>query len=300
MRDDGPTPKMFAALWQWANNLYDLGDLPSALSAAEALCREARTTDEETQAYRLAADLYERYGDLAAARPYREALVEFARHALVVDPDPARRLDLLAALDDLGELARRQEDHWTVLECHGNHGRMALLRELTQQHGLRVSLLTEQCYSLRRAGTAARELRSYEEARNLLDERLTVARLTCAGNPGDPHLVGLVAAALADLGSLLARLGDRRASGLLSEELCLRQWLQHRRPTDTAAASWSSSWSSSASASSGYASSADPGSGMGIDTAEHVGAATALLEQLEQEGTLDAAGRLVLTSLRTG
>jgi len=297
VRDDGPTPKMFSALWQWANNLYDLGDLPSALSAAESLCREARTTEEQTQAYRLAADLHERRGDLDAARPYREALVEVARRAAAADADTTRRLDLLAALDDLGELARRQEDHWTVLECHGNHGRMAVLRELTEQHGLRVSLLTEQCYSLRRAGTAARELRSYEEARSLLDERLTVARLTCAGNPGDPHLVALVAAALTDLGALLAHLGDRRAPALLSEEVCLRQWLRQGRPAEADAVTWGSgsgSGSGRGSVGVGWAPRA------GVDTAEHLGAATALLAHLEREGSLDATGRLLLTSLRTG
>lgn len=285
--DNVAPPKMFHALHEWAVSLRDLGELPSACSAAESLCREARTVEEYTQAYRLLADLRQGSGDLAAARPLREHLVELARHSAAEDPSTQHRLDLLAALDELGDLARQQSDHWTVLECHGNHGRMAVLRELTELHGMHVSLLTEQCYSLRRAGTAARDLGSYEEARNLLDERLTVARLTFAGNPGDRQLVALVAAALADLGSLLARLGDARAPALLQEELCLRNWLQATLPDDVDARQELANCHLAMTS-------------VGVDTAQHTRIATTLLTEMEQEGSLDITGRLLLTSLRTG
>jgi len=286
-RDDLYPLKMFHALHQWAVSLRDLGDLPSARSAAEALCREARTADEYSQAYRLLADLCQSSGDLVAARPLREHLVELARRAVSADPTTQRRLELLAVLDELGDLARQQGDHWTVLECHGNHGRMAVLRELTESHGLQVSLLTEQCYSLRRVGAAARDLGSFEEARSLLDERLTVARLTFAGNPGDRQLVALVATALADLGSLLARLGDPRAAALLSEELCLRDWLQATQPHDVNARQELANCHLAMST-------------VGVDTAQHMRIATTLLTQMEQEGSLDITGRMLLTSLRTG
>ncbi len=285
--DNVSPPKMFHALLQWAENLRSLGDLPSARSAAEALCREARSAEEYRQAYRLLADLHQSSGDLVGARPYREQLVDLARRAVAHDPSTSHRLDLLAALDELGDLARQQGDHWTVLECHGNHGRMGVLRELTAVHGLEVRLLTEQCYSLRRAGTAARDLGSFEEARSLLDERLTVARLTFAGNPGDRQLVALVAAALADLGSLLVRLGDPRAASLLSEELCLRNWLQAAQPYDVDARQE-------------LANAHLAMTTVGADTAMHMKIATSLLTQMEQEGSLDITGRLLLTSLRTG
>lgn len=76
----------------------------------------------------------------------------------------------------------------------------------------------------------------------------------------------------------------RRAPALLGAEVCLRQWLGQGRPADADAVTGG----------------AGSGWGRGVDTAEHLGAATALLAHLEREGSLDATGRLLLTSLRTG
>ncbi len=278
---------MFPSLHQWTLNLRDLGDLPSACSAADSLCREARTDAEAVRANQLLAELSERAGDLPSARLARERLVDLARWAVEADPTTAGRIELLSALDDLGELARRQDDHWTVLECHGNHGRMAQLRELTAANGLHPSLLTEQCYSLRRAGCAARDLGSVEEARSLFEERLTVARLVLSGSPGTPKLVALVAAALADLGTLLARLGDPRAAHLLGEELGLRNWLQSLRPDDVEARQQ-------------LARAHLAVAQTGADTEEHRAVAADLLSRMEAEGSLDITGRMLLTSLRAG
>jgi tetratricopeptide (TPR) repeat protein len=283
--DDQAPPKVFAALHQWAVGLRDLGEVSSALSAAHALCREAVSHDQYTQAYRLLAELHAQAGDRAAAMQVRERLVELARVAAEAEPSTDRMFDLLTALDDLGDLARQQGDHWIVLECYGNHGRMAILRHLVELHGLRPSLLTEQCYSLRRAGAAARELGAHEEARSLLEERLTVARLTFAGDPSDRRLIPLVAAALNDLGSLHARRGDPRAGALLSEELCLRQWLQTSQPDDVGARQDLANCHLTITTT-------------GPDTGQHLLIATTLLSQMEAEGALDIPGRLLLSGLR--
>jgi tetratricopeptide (TPR) repeat protein len=284
--DHGAPPRMFVALHRWALSLRDLGELASAVSAAESLCREAGSRDELTVAYRLLAELNERSGDLAAARGVREVLVDLARSGLAADPTTERRFLLLAALDELGDLARQQSDHWGVLACYGNQGRMPILRDLTGRHGDRAALLTEQCFSLRRAGTAARELGALDEARALFEERLTVARLTFAGNPAETQLLALVAAALADLGPLLARLGDPRAAALLSEELSLRQWLQQLRPDDVRARQELATCHLALTS-------------VGPDTGQHLRIATTLLSQIEAEGQLDVPGRIMLSGLRS-
>jgi len=283
--DQSAPPTMFEALHRWVLSLRELGERASAISAAQSLCREAGSADELTRAYRLLAELQLQDGDLAGARRVREALVELARSAVEADPSTVRWFELLAALDQLGDLARQQGDHWGVLDCYGNRGRMPILRELVGQHGDRAALLTEQCYSLRRAGTAARELGALDEARSMFDERLTVARLTFAGNPGEPQLLALVAAALADLGPLLARLGDPRAAALLSEELSLRQWLQQSRPGDVQARQELATCHLALTS-------------VGPDTAEHRRIATTLLTQIEAEGQLDVPGRIMLSGLR--
>lgn len=285
--DNFSAPRMFHALFQWAVNLREVGDLPSACSAAEALCREAQSADELRQAYRLLAGLRRASGDLPGARPALEFLVDLARRMASVDPVLNNQLDLLAALDELGDLARQQGDDWTVLECHGNHGRAAILRELERHYPGQANLLTELCYSLRRAGNAARALGSHEEARNLLEERLTVARVNCAANPGDDRLVSMVAAALADLGGLLAALRVPRAESLLREELGLRTWLESVRPGD-------------AKARQDLATCHVAMTTVGVDTAEHKAMATHLLAQIEQEGGLDLSGHHLLSTLRAG
>lgn len=275
-------PPVFESLRRWALGLRDLGDLASACSATRALCREAGTHAEAVEASRLLAEICEQAGDLDGARAARAHLVDLARRALAAQTTTERRLDLLEELDRLADVARRQEDHWTVLESHGPHGRLAELRELAAVHGLVPSLLTEQCYSLRRAGTAAWDMGSLEEARSLFEERLTMARLVAAGQPDDPRLVTLVAAALADLGAVLARLGDPRAASLLGEELALRGWLDEHHPSGAAGGG------------------AGHRGKTGADTDQHKLVATTLLAQLEQQGALDVTGRLLLTSLRSG
>jgi tetratricopeptide (TPR) repeat protein len=283
--DDQAPPKMFAALHQWALSLRDLGEVSSAISAARSLCREAGSVEQSILAHRLLAELHLQDGDPTAVTQVRERLVELTRRAADLDPSTDRMFDLLTALDDLGDLARQQGDHWTVLECYGNRGRMAILRHLVQCHGLRPSLLTEQCYSLRRAGAAASQLGSHDEARSLLTERLTVARLTFAGDPSDRRLIPLVAAALSDLGSLLARRGDPQAGALLAEELCLREWLQSTRPDDVRARQDLANCHLAITAT-------------GPDTGQHLMIATRLLSQIEAEGELDIQGRILLSDLR--
>jgi tetratricopeptide (TPR) repeat protein len=282
---DHDTSEMFSDLHRWVLRLRDLGEVAGAQSAAEALCREARTPWEHEQAYDLLADLYVLGGDLAGARRVREGVVYAARTALAADPTSERKLALLSALDQLGDVARRQGDHRGVLECYGNAGRMSVLRDLARAHGDRAELLTEQCYSLRRAGTAARELGALEEARDLLEERVTVARLTFACDPADRRLLALVASAVGDLGSLLARLGDGRAGVLLREGLYLHEWLQTTEPDDVVARQE-------------LAKSHLAMTTMGADTAEHVRVATTLLTQIEAEGHLDVTGRVMLSGLR--
>lgn len=282
---DNGSPTMFGALHQWALILRDLGDLTSAQSAAESLCRQGGTHAEQVEAGRLLAELAQATGDVASTRAALEHLVALARSAAATDPSSARRFELLAALDHLGDLARRQGDHWGVVEAHGDLGRMGVLRELVAAHGEAPSLLTEQCYSLRRAGNAARQMGAHNQAQALLDERLTVARKTCAGAPTDRRLVGLVAAALHDLGSLMASLGDQRAATLLQEELLIRQWLQAGRPHDPEARQE-------------LARTHVAMMSVGPDTAEHARIATTLLTQIEAEGSLDVTGRMMLSSLR--
>lgn len=285
--DSATAPKMFHALLQWAVNLRNLGDLPSACSAAEALCREAQTAAELRQSHRLLAELREATGDLTGALQVREFLADLARRVASVEPTDSHQVDLLTALDELGDLARRLGDHWTVVECHGNHGRAGVLRDLARRYGDQVSLQTELCYSLRRAGNAAREIGSYEEARNLLEERLTIARLTCAADPVDHRLVALVAAALADLGALLLTLREPRAEVLLREELGLRTWLESVRPGDARARQELATCHMAMTA-------------VGVDTGQHKAMAAALLSQIELEGALDPSGHHLLSSLRAG
>ncbi len=222
-------PPMFETLHRWVVSLLDLGDGPDAVSAAQALCREARTTEEMMLSDRLLADACERIDDLDGARVPRERLVQLTRRLFDLERTTERRVELLEELDLLGELARRQGDHWTVLECHGNHGRLAELRELIAVHGRSEGLLAEYSYSLRRAGGAARDMGSLEEARSLFVERLATARLVAAVSPGEPRRVALVVAALADLGAVLTTMGDLHAGGLIAEERQLRQWLSTQR-----------------------------------------------------------------------
>lgn len=284
--DQHAPPPMFDALHEWARHLRDLGEVASARSAAEAVCREARSQQEKVLAGRLLAGLCVQDGDVPAAKQVLVSLVGLARRAAEADPTTERRFDLLTALDDLGELARRTDDHWTVIECYGPQGRMAVLRQLVEVHGLRASLLTEQCFSLRRAGTAARAVGAMDLARSLFEERLTAARLTFAGNPADRRLVELVAAALGDLGQLLGRLGDPRASSLLSEELCLREYLRSTSPDDVRARQDLAHCHLAISTT------------VGPDTGEHLRVATTILSEIEAEGALDLNGRMLLSDLR--
>ena len=283
--DDHAPAQMFHALFQWALHLRDLGEVSSARSAAEAVCREASTHDEYVLSGRLLAGLCVAEGDLAAARQVHQRLVGLFHRAALAEPTTERRFDLLTGLDDLGEVARKQDDHWAVMDCYGHQGRMAVLRDLVEVHGLRASLLTEQCYSLRRAGTAARAVGAFDLARTLFEERLTAARLTFAGSPTDRRLVELVAAALGDLGQLLARLGDPGASALLSEELCLREWLRSTQPDDVRAP-----------AGPGQLPPVDDGHRSGHR--EHLRVATTILAEIEAEGALDLNGRMLLSGLR--
>ena len=285
--DDQAPPQMFPALHQWAVRLRDLGEVASARSAAEAVCREASSHDQYVLAGRLLAGLCVAEGDLAAARQVHQSLVDLFRRAVAADPTTERRFDLLTGLDELGEVARKQDDHWAVLDCHGHQGRMAVLRDLVDVHGLRATLLTEQCYSLRRAGTAARAVGAFDLARSLFEERLTAARLTFAGSPTDRRLIELVAAALGDLGQLLARLGDPHASALLSEELCLREWLRSTQPDDVRARQDLANCHLSMTAT-------------GPDTGGHLRVATTILAEIEAEGALDLNGRMLLSGLRDG
>jgi hypothetical protein len=263
-------PQMFHALYEWARHLRDLGEVASARSAAEAVCREARSSDEKVLAGRMLAGLCVQDGDLVAAGQVLRTLV-----------------DLLTALDELGELARRTDDHWTVVECYGPQGRMAVLGQLVEVHGLRASLLTEQCFSLRRAGTAARAVGALDLARTLFEERLTAARLTFAGSPGDRRLAELVASALGDLGQLLGRLGDPRTGALLSEELCLREYLRSTSPEDVRARQDLANCHLAISSTT-----------IGPDTGEHLRVATTILAEIEAEGSLDLNGRMLLSDLR--
>jgi tetratricopeptide (TPR) repeat protein len=284
--DDAARPSMYTNLYHWVQILRDLGDLDSAQSAAEALCREATSHLERSQACQSLADIATARGDVGSARRVLEQLVALGRAAVTADPTTSRKLELIATLDQLGDLSRKQGDSWGVLECYGDHGRMAVLRELTSIHGDRASLLTEQCFSLRRAGNAALQLGLIDEARRLLEERLTVARLVSASDPSDRRLIGLVAAALRDLGSLLASFGDPRAGALLSEDLQIRQWLQAGQPHDIAARQE-------------LARSHLAMTSVGPDTAGHRQIATTLLTQIEAEGSLDVSGRMMLSGLRS-
>lgn len=285
--NSGPdgSPTMFGALRQWALILRDLGDGAGAQSAAESLCRQAGTHAEQVEACRLLAETAQATGDVDATRAALTQLVALARTAVTADPSSTGAFELLAALDQLGDLARRQGDHWGVLEAHGDLGRMGVLRELAAVHGEVPSLLTEQCYSLRRAGNAARELGAHIQAQALLDERLTVARKTAAAAPTDRRLVGLVAAALHDLGSLMASIGDARAGAFLREELGIRQWLQAGRPNDPETTQELARTHLAMMA-------------VGPDTAEHARIATTLLTQIEADGSIDVTGRMMLSSLR--
>lgn len=280
-------PQMFHALYEWARHLRDLGEVSSARSAAEAVCREARSDEQKVLAGRMLAGLCVQDGDLAAAGQVLRMLVDLARRAADADPTTERRFELLTALDELGELARRSDDHWTVVECYGPQGRMAVLRDLVELHGLRASLLTEQCFSLRRAGTAARAVGALDLARTLFEERLTAARLTFAGSPGDRRLAELVASALGDLGQLLGRLGDPRAGALLSEELCLREYLRSTSPDDVRARQDLANCHLAISSTT-----------IGPDTGEHLRVATTILAEIEAEGSLDLNGRMLLSDLR--
>jgi hypothetical protein len=284
--DEHAPPQMFHPLYEWARHLRDLGEVSSARSAAEAVCREARSHDEKVLAGRLLAGLCVQDGDVATAKQVLTTLVGLARRAADADLRTERAFDLLTALDELGELARRTDDHWTVIECYGPQGRMAVLRRLVEVHGLRAGLLTEQCFSLRRAGTAARAVGALDLARTCFEDRLTAARLTFAGNPADPRLAELVAAALGDLGQLLARLGDPRAASLLSEELCLREFLRSGSPDDVRARQDLANCHLAISTT------------IGPDTGEHLRVATTLLAEIEAEGALDLNGRMLLSDLR--